>query len=214
MASHSFSMACEVRSSGKSFLAHAAPGNGRDAPLIFVFHLIAVRLDDGVKLLLGLHQLFLIDALEAVGILGDQIDAAGKHVHIVLPARFGVVGQRGKRGQALIADVQLLERLIAPVHDDLLGLQLVAFLNDHLDEFRLVKLGVNKDLLALLDIDARLCNQLGIFSENCLFHKNTPCVEFQAFIIAHFSGFEKKAEKKYCAGRKTRGCRKRRDVVW
>ena len=87
----------------------------------------------------------------------------------MLPARFGVVGQRGKRGQALIADVQLLERLIAPVHDDLLGLQLVAFLNDHLDEFRLVKLGVNKDLLALLDIDARLCDQLGIFSENCLF---------------------------------------------
>ena len=171
-------------------------GNGRDAPLIFVFHLIAVRLDDGVKLLLGLHQFFLIDALEAVGILGDQIDPAGKRVHIVLPARLVVAGERGKCGQAPIADVQLLERLIVPIHDDLLGLQLVAFLNDHLDEFRLVKLGVNKDLLPLLNVRTDLGDQLRIFSENCFFHqKSLRFYQITANIIAHLSVFEKQPRK-------------------
>lgn len=58
----------------------------RDAPLVLILDLIPVFLDDGVQPLLTLGHLLLIDALQAVGVLAEQVDAAGDGIHIVLPA--------------------------------------------------------------------------------------------------------------------------------
>ena len=146
-------------------------GHGRDAPLVFVFDLVAVALDDGVLGLLGPGHLLLIDAAQAVGILTDEVDAAGDGVDIVLPAGFLVVIEGGQRLQTAVAHVQLRERLIAPVDDDLFGLQLVALVNDHRDELRLIQLRLDKDLLSLLDIRAGLGDQLRIFAQDCFLHK-------------------------------------------
>ena len=148
-------------------------GHCRDAPLVFVFDLVAVALDDGVLGLLGLGHLLLIDAAQAVGILTDEVDAAGDGVDIVLPAGFLVVIEGGQRLQTAVAHVQLRERLIAPVDDDLLRLQLIALVDHHRDEFRLVKLGRDKDLLSLLDIRSGLGDQLCVFPQDCFFHKKS-----------------------------------------
>ena len=146
-------------------------GHSRDAPLVFVFDLVAVALDDGVLGLLGLGHLLLIDAAQAVGILTDEVDAAGDGVDIVLPAGFLVVIEGGQRLQTAVAHVQLRERLIAPVDDDLLRLQLIALVDHHRNEFRLVELRLDKDLLSLLDVHAGLGDELRIFAQDCFFHK-------------------------------------------
>ena len=69
--------------------------------------------------------------------------------------------------------MQLRKRLIAPVDDDLLRLQLIALVDHHRDEFRLVKLGRDKDLLSLLDIRSGLGDQLCVFPQDCFFHKKS-----------------------------------------
>ena len=145
--------------------------HGRDAPLVFVFDLVAVALDDGVLGLLGLGHLLLVDAAQTVGILTDEVDAAGDGVDIVLPAGFLVVIEGGQRLQTAVAHVQLRERLIAPVDDDLLRLQLVALVDHHRNELRLVELRLDKDLLSLLDVHAGLGDELRIFAQDCFFHK-------------------------------------------
>ena len=145
-------------------------GDGCDTPLILVLDLVAVRTDDLVLSLTGLGHLFLIDAAQTVRVLGDQIDAAGDLVNIVLPAGLLPVFQRGEVLLAAPADMELRQRLIVPVHHNALGTGAVAFLNDHFYEFGLIELGGDEDLLTLLDIDADRGDQRGIFAQYGLFH--------------------------------------------
>ena len=77
---------------GKQFLCPGHTGHGGNAPLILVLDLIPVFLDDRVFFLLCLGHLLLIDAVESVRVLRQQVYAAGDRVHIVLPARFLIVG--------------------------------------------------------------------------------------------------------------------------
>ena len=147
-------------------------GDGGDAPLVLILDLIPVFLDDGVQPLLTLGHLLLIDALQAVGVLAEQVDAAGDGIHIVLPAGLLVVIKLGEGGQGPIAVVELLQGLIAPVHHHLLGLALIAFLHQHLHKLRLIQIGGDEYLLTRLHIDAGGGDQLGIFPQNGLFHGN------------------------------------------
>ena len=156
----------------EQLLGPCGAGDGGDAPLVLVLDLIPVFLDDGVQTLLALGHLLLIDALQAVGILAEQVDAAGDGIHIVLPAGFLVVIKLGEGGQGPIAVVELLQGLIAPVHHHLLGFALIAFLHQHLHKLRLIQIGGDEYLLARLHIDAGGGDQLGIFSQNGLFHGN------------------------------------------
>ena len=150
--------------SGEDLLRPGRAGDGGNAPLILVFQLIAVGLHDGIAQLTGLGQLRHVDALQAVGVFGHQVDAAGDHVHIVLQSGLLPLGHLAQRLDGLVAHMELLQGLVIPLHGDLLRLGLVGFLHDHLDKFRLVEVGVNQHLLPLLDIDAAADNQAGIFS--------------------------------------------------
>ena len=147
-------------------------GDGGDAPLVLILDLIPVFLDDGVQPLLALGHLLLIDALQTVGVLAEQVDAAGYGIHIVLPAGFLVVIKLGEGGQGPIAVVELLQGLIAPVHHHLLGLALIALLHQQLHKLRLIQIGGDEYLLTRLHIDAGGGDQLGIFPQNGLFHGN------------------------------------------
>ena len=148
----------------EQLLGPGRAGHGGDAPLILVLDLVPVFADGGIEPLLGLGHLLLVDAVEAVGVLRQQIDAAGDGVHIVLPAGLLIVVQLGQGGHGAIAVVQLLQRLIAPVHHHLLGLALVALLHQHLHKLRLIQVGGDEHLLAGLHVDAGLGDELGIFA--------------------------------------------------
>ena len=149
-------------------------GHCRDAPLVFVFDLVAVALDDRVLLLLRLCHLLLIDALEPVGVFRNQVNPAGNGVDVVLPARLLVVIELRHCGQAAVAHVKLVDRLMAPVDDDLLCLQLIAFLDQHRHELRLVQLCLDEDLLPLLNVDAAGGNELRVGTKNGFFHSISP----------------------------------------
>jgi len=145
-------------------------GYGGNAPLILVLDLVPVFADGGIGPLLGFGHLLLIDALQSVGVLRQQVNAAGDGVHIVLPAGLLIVVQLGQGGQGAIAVVELLQGLIAPVHHHLLGLALIALLHQQLHKLRLIQIGGDEYLLTRLHIDAGGGDQLGIFPQNGLFH--------------------------------------------
>ena len=155
---------------GEQLLCPRLAGHGGDAPLVLILKLVAVGLDDGEFRLLALCQLLLIDALQTVGILGEQVDAAGDGVHIVLPAGQLVVLHLGERGQAAVADVELLQGLVVPVHHHLFRLALVALVHQHRHELRLIQIGGDKHLLPLLDVDAGTGDQPRIGAEQRFFH--------------------------------------------
>ena len=155
---------------GEQLLGPCGTGNSGDAPLIFVLHLFAVGLNDLVASLGGLGHLLLIDTLESVGILGYQVNTAGQLIGHVLPACFLVVVHVGKGLVGTPAIGQLGQGLIVPIHNDLLCAGTVAFLYYHVYEFGLIQIGVDKDLLALLYIDAYGCDQLCILLENSFLH--------------------------------------------
>ena len=62
------------------------------------------------------------------------------------------------------ADVQLLQRLVVPLHLDMSCLGLVAGFHHHLNELRLVKAGIDQHVLTLLYIDTLTDDQISIFS--------------------------------------------------
>ena len=128
----------------------------------------------GYFFLLGLGHLLLIDALEPVGVFRNQVNPAGNGVDVVLPARLLVVIELRHRGQAAVAHVKLVDRLMAPVDDDLLCLQLIAFLDQHRHELRLVQLCLDEDLLPLLNVDAAGGNELRVGTKNGFFHSISP----------------------------------------
>ena len=182
---------------GEQLLGPRLAGYGGDAPLVLVLDLVAVLLDDGVLALLALGHLLLIDAVETVRVLAEQVDAAGDGVHIVLPARLLVVIQLGQGGQRAVAEVQLLEGLVVPVHHHLLGLALIALLHQHLHELRLIQLGGDKDLLPRLDVDAAAGDEAGVLPQNALFHGNCSFHVFQSgTIVPPSARFEKTSVEK------------------
>ena len=107
---------------GEELLRPFFARHGGNAPLVLVFNLVAVALDDRVFFLLGLGHLLLIDALEPVGVFGHQVNPTGNRVHIVLPSGFLVVVKRRHRRKRPVTHVELFDRLVVPVDDYLLGL--------------------------------------------------------------------------------------------
>ena len=155
---------------GEELFGPGCAGDRRDAPLILVVHGVAIGLDDGEALAAGLHHLLLIDALEAVGVLGGQVDPAGQNIHVVLePCLFPFL-HPGHDGHAAVPHVELLQGLVAELHGDLPGAGLVALVHQQLHEFGLIQAAVDQDLLALLDVDADAGNKAGILAQNGLLH--------------------------------------------
>ena len=98
------------------------------------------------------------------------MDPGRQHLAVVLQPGLLPLVDGGHGLKALIADVGLGQRLIAPFHDDLLGLGLVGLLHHHLNKFRLVQARMDQNSLALLDIDTGADNKLCVISQNRLFH--------------------------------------------
>ena len=69
-------------------------------------------------------------------------------------------------------DMELLQRLVAPLNHHLFGLGLIGLLHQQLHKFRLIQLGIDHDLLPLLDIDTPANDQAGIFTQYGFFHNN------------------------------------------
>ena len=159
---------------GEQLLGPSLTGDGGDTPLILILHGITHGLNDGEALLLRLCHLGLIDAAETVGVFGDDIQAAGQHIHIVLPAGQLIVLHLTQGGEAAVTVVELLQGLIVPVHHHFLGLAAVALLHHHGDELRLVKVSHNEHFLTRLDIDTHLRQQLGVLTQNGFFHGDSP----------------------------------------
>ena len=155
---------------GEQLFCPGVPGHGGDAPLIFVLHFVPIGLDDGISGLGRLGHFGLIDALQAVRVLRDQIEPGGERIGIVLPAGFLIVVHFVQGFLAPVPVVELLEGLVFPLHHHLFRAQLVAGLHHHSDEFRLVQIRGDKDLLALLDVDAHFGDQIGIGPQSRLLH--------------------------------------------
>ena len=174
---------------GEDLLGPGCTGDGGNAPLLAIFQLILIGFDDGVAHAAGLGDLLHIDALQAVGVFGHQMDAAGHHIHLVLilgllPLLHGAHG-----GDGAIAGMDLGQGLIAPLHGNLFGLGLIGLLHHHLDKLRLVQVRIDDDLLALLNIDAASDDQAGIFPQYGFFHDKSFLSEK---IIPIIAGFMKK----------------------
>ena len=108
---------------------------------------------------------------------------AGRHgVYHVLTAGLLPLSHGAHSLDRLVAGVDLAQRLIVPLHDDLLGLGLVGLLHHHLDKLRLVEAGIDHDLLVLLDVQAAADKQLGIFSQDSFLHAiSAPFIDFSIF---------------------------------
>ena len=155
---------------GEQLLCPLLAGDSGDAPLIFVFHLVAQGLDDLGAVLCTLGVLLVVHTCESVGILADEPDAGRQDVDVMLIALDFPVLDGGKRGQAAMTYMQLFKRLMRELHCDLLCARLVAGIHDVFDKFRLVELGDDDDRVTLLHIDARTRDQLRIFFQYSCFH--------------------------------------------
>lgn len=85
-----------------------------------------------------------------------------------------------------MADVELLQGLVVPVHHDLFGLTLIALVHQHGHELRLVQVGGDEHLLPLLDIDAGAGDETGVGTENRLFIGNASLsAKFLLWVLYH-----------------------------
>ena len=149
-------------------------GHGRNAPLVAPLHPVAVGLDDAVATLAGTGHLCGADAAQPVRILAEQVDAARKRVDIVLELRALPVLDGPERPDALAPDGKLFERLMLPRDGDLARAGVVAGIGEHGHEFRLVELGLDDDILSLLNARADLRNEAGIGAQNGFLHVTSP----------------------------------------
>ena len=69
-----------------------------------------------------------------------------------------------------VAHVELRQGLIRPVNRNLRSTCLIALVNNHLDEFGLVKLRIDNNLLALLHVNTASRYQVCVFFKSCLVH--------------------------------------------
>ncbi len=92
-----------------------------DAPLVVIFHLIPIGLDDRIALLDRLGLLGMVDALKPVRILREEINTAGQAVNIVL--QLGLLPGFDRRQSLfrLVAHMELLQLLVRPFYRDLPG---------------------------------------------------------------------------------------------
>ena len=149
------------------------PGRARhgcDAPLIAPLHLIAVGLHDFISRLTALGGLGLIHALEPVGILAVEIDAHGQIFDLPAQLLLLPLFHRAERLHALMADVELCERLVLPFHAYLARAGLVALVHEHRHEVALVNFGHDDHVLPLLNPAALDGDQTGIIAQYGFFH--------------------------------------------
>lgn len=118
----------------------------------------------------GLLHLFLIDARQPVGVLGEDMDHTGQLVGIHPEFFFFVFGDVTEGLQLLVAVIELGQRLVGPVDLHPLGAGLVAGLGHQRGERRLRRLGVEHHALSLLDVGAHARNQARIFFHQCFCH--------------------------------------------
>ena len=149
-------------------------GHGRDAPLVAPLHPVAVGLDDAVAPLAGAGHLCGADAAQPVRIFAEQVDAARERVDIVLKLRALPVLDSLERLDALTPDGKLFERLMLPRDGDLARTGMVARIGDHGHELRLVELGLDDDILPLLNTRADLRDEAGIGTQNGFLHVTSP----------------------------------------
>ena len=123
-----------------------------------------IGLDNGIAQLARLCQLFHVYALQTVRILGNQMDAGGNHVHIVLQPRLFPFLHCAHRFDGLVTGMDFLKGLIVPLNRHLFRLGFVGFFHDHLHKFRLIQIGINQHFLTLLHMDAAADNQACVFS--------------------------------------------------
>ena len=79
-----------------------------------------------------------------------------------------------ERLDALTPDGKLFERLMLPRDGDLARTGMVARIGDHGHELRLVELGLDDDILPLLNTRADLGNEAGIGTQNGFLHITSP----------------------------------------
>ena len=158
---------------GEHLLGPGRAGHGGDAPLVLALDLVAVGLDDGILSLASLGHLGEVHALEAVGILGDQVEAAGEVLSHILEPGLLIGIHRGEGLHRAMAHMELGEGLVGEVHDHLPGAGLVELVGDHGHKFGLIQLGLQKYILPLLDIAAHPGDEAGILLESGFLHKNT-----------------------------------------
>ena len=113
---------------------------------------------------------FFAHAAQAVRVLREQVDAARERVHIVLQLCFLPRLHGLQRFHAAVAHMQLLQRLVLPLHRDLGRPGLVAFVHQHADEVRLIQLCRDDDLLPFPDAGADRSDQARIAAQGCFFH--------------------------------------------
>ena len=79
-----------------------------------------------------------------------------------------------KRFEALMAHVELRERLMIEVHEHPARADLVQLVRDHLHKLGLIQPRVQEHILPLLDVDAHAGNQPGIPAKSCFLHASPP----------------------------------------
>ena len=102
------------------------------------------------------------------------MDPGRQHFTVMLQTGLLPLINGGHGLQRLVTHVGLGQGLIAPLHDNFLGLGLVSLFHHHLDKLRLIQARIDDHGLALLDIDTGIDDQLGICSQNRLFHVSSP----------------------------------------
>ena len=154
----------------KDLLCPGLARDGGDAPLLFVFHLVIVRLHDRPATLVGFCDLALVHALQTVGVRRDDADCAGQSIHVVLQTGLFPFFHRAERFHSLVAHVELVKRLMAELHRHLSRSGLVAFVHEQLHELRLVELAVDDHVLPLLDVHAHAGDQARVIAKRFDFH--------------------------------------------
>ena len=153
---------------------------GGNYPLISVFHLIAVWLYKGISCLSRLCHLLLIHPSKSVRIVGLKVYHCRQCLNTVFKA-FELPFFNGReRFERTIAVIDLFERLIAPLHNDLLRTRAVAFLRHHTHKFRNLDRGMDHHFLTLLHVRACYGNELCILFHYGFFHKQLPFTAFCA----------------------------------
>ena len=149
------------------------PGDSRyggDAPLDPVFQLVLVRTRLGIAHLLDFQHFILVDAFQTVRIIGFQINPAGNFIQIMFKTCFLIDGQVSQGFYGTVADMQFVQRLVFPVHDNPGSTCLVAFFHEHPDKFGLIQACSDEYFLSFPDIDAASGNQAGIFFQSGFLH--------------------------------------------
>ena len=159
--------------SGEHLFCPRRTRNSGNAPLVPVFHLIAEGLDDLIARLRGLCALGLIDPLQTVRIIGFQINTDRERFHLVLQLFDLPILHLRQRGHRAGLQIELGQRLIRPVHNNLPGAAPIALLCNQASEFRLFDRSQNDDILPLLNLAALGSDQTRVFSENRFFHTHS-----------------------------------------